>query len=138
MSLPQTLEGASCEELVRRWEITPELAARLLTLSALWLERFGAIGSLSIVSGYRTREEQAALEREGRPAAQDKLSTHRSCPATGADLRLPLEADAYTKAELGRLVYFAGLRWGGGSPRDVHGMPTDWNHVDLGPRASSS
>ena len=90
------------------------------------------------MSGYRTREEQELLELEGRPAAEDRLSTHRSCPATGADLRLPIAADDYTQAELGRLVYLAGMRWGGGSPKNELGIPEDWNHVDLGPRVSSS
>ncbi len=135
MPLPQSLEGASCEELCSRWTIAPELGARLVHLQALWSERYGALGSLSIVSGYRTAEQQEALELEGRPAAPDHLSTHRSCPATGADLRLPIEPDDFAKVELGRLAWQAGLRWGGGSPTDEMGIPTDWNHFDLGPRA---
>jgi len=123
---------------VSRWLITPELAVRLLDLERLWVDRFPGIGGLSIISGHRTREEQEQLELEGRPAAEDRLSTHRSCPATGADVRLPLEADDYVKAELGRLCLLAGLRWGGGSPKSSLGIPVDWNHVDLGPRATSS
>lgn len=138
MKLPQSLNGSQCEQLCGRWGISPELAVRLLELASRWNERFGAVGGLMITSGYRTREEQEELERAGRPAAQDRLSTHRSCPATGADLQLPVAADDYIKAEFGRLVILSGLRWGGGSPVDARGVPSDWNHVDLGPRAISS
>jgi len=135
VKLPQSLDGSSCPELVERWGISPELAARLIVLQRMWGERFSSLGSLSIISGYRTLEEQQDLEQEGRPAARDDLSTHRSCPATGADLQLPIAVDDHAKVELGRLVILAGLRWGGGSKVDGFGIPSDWNHVDLGPRA---
>lgn len=131
----QLLEGRSCEELCERWQITPELAVRLLELDARWRDRFPNLGGLYVISGYRTAEEQRELEREGRPAAPDELSTHRSCPATGADLQLPLAYDDGVALELGNLALLSGLRWGGGSPVNHHGIPIDWNHVDLGPRA---
>lgn len=138
MTLPQSLEGAVCVELCERWGIAPELAVKLLNLNEVWRQRFPGLGSLSIISGYRTREVQAELERQGRPAAQDQLSTHRSCPATGADIRLPIAADDYVKVEFGRAAYLTLLRWGGGSPKNALGIPEDWNHVDLGPRVTSS
>lgn len=119
-----------------RWQVTPELATLLLVLSANWELRFPGLGSLRIISGYRTAEEQDDLRASGRPAAPDEASTHRSCPATGADLDLPFTADPYAKLELGRLSQLVGLRWGGGSRLDSKGIPVDWNHVDLGPRRS--
>lgn len=133
MKIPQSIGGATCEDLCSRWGIAPELAVRLLQLEEWWERRFPNLGSLRIISGFRTRDEQEALEREGRPAADERLSTHRTCPATGADLELPIAADDNSKIEFGHLVRTAGLRWGGGSPLE-RGIPTDWNHVDLGPR----
>lgn len=112
----------------------PELAARLIHLEELWEQRFPFSSSIRVISGYRTAEQQRDLELQGRPAAADMRSTHRSCPATGADLQLPLAVTANVKAELGHLAILAGLRWGGGSTLDDTGLPVDWNHVDLGPR----
>lgn len=90
---------------------------------------------LSIISGFRSREEQDQLRREGRPAADEMASTHRTCPATGADLYLGLQATNTLKAQFGAAVRLVGLRWGGGSPIDPGtGIPSDWNHVDLGAR----
>jgi len=133
MKLPQSLDGAACDELVERWLIHPELARRLLELQARWGSRFNS--SLRIISGYRTANEQTRLEDEGRPTAPDHLSTHRTCPATGADLQLPIAADDYAIAEFGRAVLESGLRWGGGSSVNERGIPSDWPHVDLGRRA---
>jgi len=128
----------TCEGLARRWQIAPQLAARILLLHRLLPT------SLQIISGYRTAAEQAAA---GVFAARDEDSTHRSCPATGADLWLPLiriertfggllgSALALAQVRIfGVAVGKVGLRWGGGS-RVVAGFPLDWNHVDLGPRA---
>jgi len=138
MSLPQSLEHATCEELSRRWGIDPTLAVKLIILDYMWRERFPNVGALRIVSGWRTAEEQRELERTGRPAAPDELSTHRSCPwATGADLSLPLAPDDYTKLQLGELARIVNLRWGGGGPIDARGIPVDWQHVDLGPRQNA-
>ena len=93
-------------------------------------------GRVTLISGYRTRAEQAELGRAGRPAAADNLSTHRSCPATGADISL---GDFPTRAQIatwGRIAVMNGLRWGGGSPVDEVGIPSDWGHVDMGRRTS--
>lgn len=132
-------------KLAVRWKIVPELAYRLSIMAAAC--PFG----LNIISGYRTAEKQAELEREGRPTAPDALSTHRSCPATGADL-LPVNVETSSnvvRASFGAAAVRAGLRWGGGSeltytklPANAKpppgwkpvGIPKDWNHVDLGPR----
>jgi len=92
-------------------------------------------GTVDIISGYRTRAEQASLGRRGRPTARDDLSTHRSCPATGVDISLGIAPTRVQKAIWGRIVVFNGLRWGGGGRVDEGGIPIDWQHVDLGPRA---
>lgn len=112
------------------WGISYELAYRLMLMAdqAAPLE-------LDIISGFRTAEEQRDLDQEGRPAAPEALSTHRTCPATGADLSLPtVTTTDQVKAMFGGWTVFAGLRWGGGSPVSSAGIPLDWNHVDLGPR----
>jgi len=92
---------------------------------------------VQLISGYRTRAEQAALARAGRPAAPDEVSTHRSCPATGADIALGYLPTRVHKAIWGRIVVMNGLRWGGGGAVDDGGIPLDWQHVDAGPRVSS-
>jgi hypothetical protein len=90
-----------------------------------------------ITSGYRTKSEQDALRREGRPAARDDLSTHRSCPSTGVDISLgPVRPNDSQIALWGWNARLVGLRWGGGSPTDQQGVPVDWQHVDAGPRAN--
>jgi uncharacterized protein YcbK (DUF882 family) len=115
-------------KLADKWLICPTLASRLCALAQVVHFR------LSIISGYRTREHQIRLREEGKPAAHPDLSTHCSCPATGADLRLDgIEPGPYEKALLGEGCLKVGLRWGGGSPAP-DGIPVDWNHVDLGPR----
>ena len=114
-----------------RWTIDQELADRIIVMQTMFPH------PLQIISGYRTREEQAELERQGRPAALDHLSTHRSCPATGADLwPLGVTIVPAVKAAFGDAAMRARLRWGGGSRPDERGIPSDWNHVDLGPRRS--
>lgn len=133
MLFPLELEGATCEQVVEASGVSPLLAARLLTLQHWWQDRFPGLGGLRVISGFRTLEEQLELERQGRPAADPDKSTHLTCPATGADLELPLAPDDGLKWEFGTGVTFAGLRWGGGS-RLERGIPLDWNHVDLGPR----
>lgn len=114
-----------------KWRISLELARRLVAMAKSWAQ------PLSIVSGYRTPEEQADLETEGRPTAPYELSTHGACPATGADLRITFEATDHVKALFGQSVVWAGMRWGGGSPVNDAGIPLDWNHVDLGPRSDA-
>lgn len=114
--------------LAQQWRIDCELATRLHGMA----QRLPF--SVSIVSGYRTAAQQEALRREGRPTASDELSTHRACPATGADLRVGIAVTDAVKAQLGRAAVEVGLRWGGGSSVDARGIPSDWNHVDLGRR----
>jgi len=90
---------------------------------------------IQIISGYRTAEQQEQLKREGARTAPDELSTHRSCPATGADLWPEVTPTNPVKATLGTNARLVGLRWGGGSDVDPQtGIPSDWNHFDLGPR----
>jgi len=117
-------------ELADRWILHPVLAVKLAAMAQL--VPFG----LSIISGFRTVERQLELRDEGRPAADPQVSTHCSCPATGADLRIDgLSPGNYEKTLFGSAAVRAGLRWGGGSPL-VDNIPSDWNHVDLGPRSS--
>lgn len=124
--------------VAQKWGVQTELVMRLLT-AANQLP-FG----VSIISGARSRAHQEQLEREGRPAAPFDLSTHAAetadgCPrlATGIDVRLSVAPVNAVKAQFGAAATFAGLRWGGGSPIDPEtGIPSDWNHVDLGPRST--
>lgn len=132
--IPQRIDpDASIEEqclLGARWKIHPDLLAALMLMADI------LPFTITIISGHRTKERQAELSKEGRPAAPDELSTHRSCPATGADLMPTVAITNAVKASLGAAAVAAGLRWGGGSPVDRStGIPSDWNHVDLGPRA---
>ncbi len=90
---------------------------------------------VSIISGWRSREQQRRLGRQGRPTAPDSLSTHRSCPATGVDVSLGFLPPNFMKAAWGNIVLINGLRWGGGGPVDPNNLiPLDWRHVDRGPR----
>lgn len=116
--------------LSREWRISLELSERLVSMATTFE---GTGHGLQIISGYRTCEEQQLLGERGRPAAPCDVSTHVSCPATGADLRVSGFATRQLKLELGRAAQLAGLRWGGGSEIQ-DGIPLDWNHVDLGPR----
>lgn len=86
-----------------------------------------------IISGARTWLEQRRLGRAGRPAAPDALSTHRTCPATGVDISLGALPSREKKLFWGQMVEANGLRWGGGS-EFTDGIPSDWRHVDQGPR----
>jgi len=94
-------------------------------------------GTVQIISGFRTASEQRSLGRAGRPTAPDRLSTHRSCPATGVDVSLGIAPTRIQKAIWGRVAVLNGLRWGGGGRVDEGGIPIDWPHVDRGPRAHS-
>ena len=115
---------------VARWGIHPQLGRMLQNMQANFPT------TLSITSGKRTADEQDALRDAGRPTAPNNLSTHLDCPwATGADLSAGVAADPAVKIALGLAASLAGLRWGGGSPVDPEtGIPSDWNHVDMGPR----
>ena len=123
-----TMQTDPCA-LSSRWKIHPQLASALVSMSAML--PFG----FEVISGFRTVERQRQLMAEGRPAADPAVSTHTICPATGADLRVSVAPVDTVKAQLGSAAVFAGLRWGGGSPVNPGtGIPSDWNHVDLGPR----
>jgi hypothetical protein len=130
MALPELIDRTTdpCR-LAPAWGISLELATKLVVMSGEKDLPFG----LRIISGYRDCAAQFSVNpdlqccRDGRPC-----STHTTCPATGADLRPTVAVTNAVKAHVGRAAVFAGLRWGGGSPLDSDGFPTDWNHVDLG------
>lgn len=113
------------------WLLRPDVARKVAQLLER-MERETGLG-WSILSGYRTPEVQAQLEREGRPTAPVECSTHLTCPATGADIRFHSFPTRTIKARFGLAATELGLRWGGGSPPDEAGIPADWNHVDNGP-----
>ena len=87
-----------------------------------------------VISGYRTRAEQAELKRRGRPTAPDDLSNHRVLPSRAVDVSLGAVPSKDMKWALGRAIQRWGLRWGGGSKLDESDIPTDWQHIDFGPR----
>ena len=115
------------------WNLSGDMVGRLVqSADEFWEET--RIDTY-IISGYRTAQEQATLARRGRPAAADELSTHRSSPATGADVSWSRPLIRDQKYTWMRILGRNGLRGGGGSPLDESGsFPTDFNHVDLGPR----
>lgn len=120
-------------ELVEHWQLTHLLASRLIAMQCYFEDATGR--DLVIISGHRTCQEQKELKYQGRPAAPCELSTHVIYPAQGADLRVPgVFPSTYIKQHFGAAATLAGLRWGGGSPQDERGIPSDWNHVDTGPR----
>lgn len=120
--------------LAGRWGVSLAVMERVY-LSAQDYELQTQGQRVSIISGFRTKAEQAALGRRGRPTAPDELSTHRSCPATGVDISLGFMTPSFQKVLWGRIVLVNGLRWGGGGPTDPDTLiPLDWRHVDRGPR----
>lgn len=119
--------------LAERWRVDPDTMRRVwLSAQDYELETGGR--RVYIISGFRSRAEQEQLRRRGRPTAPDRLSTHRSCPATGVDISLGLNPSGFMKATWGRITLVNGLRWGGGGGTDDAGIPLDWPHVDRGPR----
>jgi len=120
--------------LSARWQVSPQTMERVALAAEDFFQETRQ--RPQIISGYRTRAEQASLSRAGRPAAPDALSTHRSCPATGVDVSLGFAPTRVQKAIWGRLVLMNGLRWGGGGAVDSGGIPVDWGHVDRGPRGA--
>jgi len=128
----ERLNGGDPCDLAQRWGVDLE-TMRLVVDSAdeFWQE---TRQDVDIISGLRTRAEQAALKASGRPTARDDRSTHRSCPATGVDVSLGFAPVRIQKEIWGRIAFFHGLRWGGGGDVDEGGVPIDWGHVDRGPR----
>jgi len=135
MPARESLRGADVCDLAVRWRVAPEVIARLVVAADQFYEE--TRGTVQIISGYRTYDEQVRLGRAGRPAARDDLSTHRSCPATGVDVNIGTVPTRVQKAIWGRILRMNGLRWGGGSAPNEAGIPSDWQHVDMGPRALS-
>jgi len=134
MPIPErigSVTGLDPCDVAMRWGISYELSERL-SQGADRLEF-----PVAIISGLRTAAQQEALRRGGRPTAPPAVSTHLSCPASGADLMPQIAVTNVVKARLGTEMTLAGLRWGGGSSPDPDtGIPSDWNHFDLGPRAA--
>jgi len=117
--------------LAGTWAVDQDVMARVVRAAELYTNFTRS--PVWIISGSRTRWEQLQLGRGGRPTAPDELSTHRSCPATGVDISLGALPSAAKKRFWGQMVEANGLRWGGGSKMS-DGIPSDWQHVDRGPR----
>jgi len=128
--LPELLNGRNlC--LAEKWGISQTLATALVSIANKL--PFG----LMIISGARSCEHQEALRESGRPAVDCSRSTHVApCPATGADVWPTIGVDDAVKVAIGRAALETGVRWGGGSSLDSLLIPTDWNHLDLGPVGS--
>ena len=134
MPAREFITDADLCDLAERWGVALDTIQRVWQ-SAADFERETGGRRVSIISGFRTREEQRRLGRQGRPTAPDALSTHRSCPATGVDISLGLLPTDFMKVTWGNIVLVNGLRWGGGGPVDPDNLiPLDWRHVDRGPR----
>lgn len=121
-------------EIATRWGVDLRVMSALHTAAVEFEQETGR--QVRIHSGYRTKAEQDALRARGRPAADDSKSTHRSCPATGVDITLGIWPNVTLKAIWARILRMNGLRMGGGSPLGPDHLPTDWQHVDAGPRRS--
>jgi len=129
--IPQLINAESDVQVTStRWLLDAKVVCRLKIMAS----RLGF--PISIISGWRSCEEQKQLAEAGRPTATCALSTHvASCPATGVDLWPGVVPVVSVRARMGAEGVFAGLRWGGGGPVDQDGQPLDWNHFDLGPVA---
>ena len=120
-------------DLIKKWGLECNFAYRVAKFID---EAEFALGrDVEIISGFRSRKEQEQLEKEGRPTAPFYLSNHTTCPATAIDIWMGFAHTREMKLILGHQAHLNGLRWGGASPLDDDGLPTDWNHFDLGPRA---
>jgi uncharacterized protein YcbK (DUF882 family) len=128
----EVLAGRDPCEIAYVWQIDERLAKRIVRAADLFLMMQRS--PVWVISGYRTFREQKALGRMGRPTAPVGVSTHTTCPATGADISLGTLPSMERKKLWGSLVQLEGLRWGGGSSLDDNGIPSDWQHIDLGPR----
>jgi len=125
-------ESNACD-LSSVWMVDPDVMARVVRAAVQMEAETGQ--PVWIISGARSESKQDELRRRGRPTAAPGVSTHTSCPATGVDVRIGFLPTKVTKIIWGRIAVFEGLRWGGGSKVDPQtGIPSDWNHVDVGPR----
>ena len=121
-------------DLIEKWGLECNFAYRVAKFID---EAEFALGrDVEIISGFRSRKEQEQLSKEGRPTAPFYLSNHTTCPATAIDISMGFARTREMKLILGHQAHLNGLRWGGGSPLDDDGLPSDWNHFDLGPRNS--
>lgn len=120
-------------EVSRRWALDPRVAEKIVRVCLQFERETGR--QCSIISGWRSASKQRCLMGSRPYAATVTRSTHTSCPATGVDISIGFGATRAMKATLGRIAMDTGLRWGGGSRVDDVGIPLDWNHFDLGPRA---
>jgi len=129
------LEKLSPCDLMVEWKASDQLATALKRMNDFFFA--DTRHNLRVLSIFRTiREQEALIRRKESNVASLTTSTHVTCPATGADLWIvgmfPIVS---TKLLFGRAARLALLRWGGGSTVDPDtGIPSDWNHVDLGPR----
>jgi len=119
-------------EIQEQWHLDPRLADRVaLVVNQTELE----LGrTVRIISGFRTARAQRDLRAAGRPAADVNVSNHTTCPSRAVDVSLGFGVTGMMIATFGRIAVMNGLRWGGGSPVDERGIPSDWQHLDLGPR----
>lgn len=131
--------GADSCTLARRWTVREDVL--ILVQRAARLYENDGLGKVYIISGYRTPGDQLELKRKGRPVADPSVSTHLSCPATGVDISLGWPTHNAQKLAWVTFARAVGLRAGGGSPEEIveidgrqFRLPTDWNHVDVGPR----
>jgi len=129
----EILMGKDDCDLAERWGVSVDTIKRTRLAATDFFTETGR--RVWIISGFRTKAEQRRLSSQGRPTAPDDLSTHRSCPATGVDVSLGARPSNFLKATWGRLTLVHGLRWGGGGAVAESGIPLDWQHVDVGPRA---
>ena len=129
---PHDVDAFRCD-LIATWGVDPRLADIVAGAAAEISNSTGR--TLRIISGFRTDETQRQLIADGRGAAPVGLSNHTVCPSRAVDVSIGAAPTNVQKALLGSIMVFAGLRWGGGSPVDPKtGIPSDWNHFDLGPR----
>ena len=125
------------QAIQRVWDVECLLAD---LVAAVLLETRAQIGrEPRVISGYRSRRQQDDLRRRGRPAAPDHFSNHRIFPAGAVDVSLGALPTRPMKWTFGMSALSWGLRWGGGSPIDPEtGLPTDWQHLDRGPRPAGT
>lgn len=134
MPAREIITDAGVCDLARRWAVEVDTIQHAWVAAQEFEQQSGGT-PVWIISGYRTRQEQRRLNRQGRPTAPDNVSTHRTCPATGLDISIGIFATNLQKAMWGEIALRHGLRVGGGGPVDEQtGLAIDWNHVDRGAR----